>query len=70
MWWQFNEMINGTSIRAFYASGNGGQTIMFIPQLEMVIAITTGNYNTHLEPQSVQIIREVILPAAVRESNE
>jgi CubicO group peptidase (beta-lactamase class C family) len=70
LWWQFNEMINGTSIRAFYASGNGGQTIMFIPQLEMVIAITTGNYNTHLEPQSVQIIREVILPAAVRESNE
>jgi len=70
LWWQFNEMIKGTSIRAFYASGNGGQTIMFIPQLEMVIAITTGNYNTNLEPQSVQIIREVILPSFVRESNE
>lgn len=70
LWWQFDEMINGNRIRAFYASGNGGQTIMFIPQLEMVIAITTGNYNTHLEPQSAQIIREVILPAAVRESNE
>jgi CubicO group peptidase (beta-lactamase class C family) len=70
LWWQFDEMINGTRIRAFYASGNGGQTIMFVPQLEMVIAITTGNYNTNLEPQSVQIIREDILPAAVRESNE
>jgi CubicO group peptidase (beta-lactamase class C family) len=70
LWWQFNEVINGNPIRAFYASGNGGQTIMFIPQLEMVIAITTGNYNTHLEPQSVQIIREVILPAAVRGSYE
>jgi CubicO group peptidase (beta-lactamase class C family) len=70
LWWQFNEVINENPIRAFYASGNGGQTIMFIPRLEMVIAITTGNYNTHLEPQSVQIIREVILPAAVRESTE
>jgi CubicO group peptidase (beta-lactamase class C family) len=66
LWWQFNEMVNGTLVRAFYASGNGGQTIMFIPQLEMVIAITTGNYNTNLEPQSVEIIREVILPAAVK----
>jgi CubicO group peptidase (beta-lactamase class C family) len=69
LWWQFDEMINSTYIRAFYASGNGGQTIMFVPQLEMVIAITTGNYNTNLEPQSVQIIREVILPAAINESN-
>lgn len=70
LWWHFNEVINGNPIRAFYASGNGGQTTMFVPQLEMVVAITTGNYNTNLEPQSVQIIREVILPAAVRESNE
>jgi CubicO group peptidase (beta-lactamase class C family) len=70
LWWQFNEMVNGTRIRAFYASGNGGQTIMFIPKLEMVITMTTGNYNTNLEPQSVEIIREIILPAAINKSNE
>jgi len=34
---------------AFYASGNGGQTIMFIPDLDKVIAITNGNYSTNPE---------------------
>jgi CubicO group peptidase (beta-lactamase class C family) len=70
LWWQFHEQIKGTPVRAYYASGNGGQTIMFIPGLEMVIAITTGNYNTSLEPQSVQIIREVILPAVIPETEK
>lgn len=65
LWWQFYEEILGTPIKAYYASGNGGQTIMFVPELEMVIGITTGNYNTTLEPQSVQMIREIILPAAI-----
>ena len=58
LWWQFDENIDGKRIRAF-ASGNGGQTIMFIPDLNMVIAMTTGNYNTPLEGQSVEIIRKL-----------
>ena len=65
LWWQFDENIDGKRIRAFYASGNGGQTIMFIPDLNMVIAMTTGNYNTPLEGQSVEIIREIVIPATL-----
>ncbi|RQV97149.1 class C beta-lactamase-related serine hydrolase [bacterium] len=65
LWWRFDEVIEGERIRAFYASGNGGQTIMFVPKLDMVVAITTGNYNTTLEGQSIQIIRKVILPAFI-----
>lgn len=65
LWWHFDEVIESKRVRAFYASGNGGQTIMVVPELEMVVAMTTGNYNTTLEGQSVQIIREVILPAFI-----
>jgi len=36
---------NGRKIRAFFAGGNGGQVSMGIPDLDLVIAFTGGNYN-------------------------
>ena len=35
---------NGRKIRAFFAGGNGGQVSMAIPDLDLVIAFTGGNY--------------------------
>jgi CubicO group peptidase (beta-lactamase class C family) len=35
---------NGRKIRAFFAGGNGGQISMAIPDLDLVIAFTGGNY--------------------------
>ena len=35
----------GRKIRAFFAGGNGGQVSMGIPDLDLVIAFTGGNYN-------------------------
>jgi CubicO group peptidase (beta-lactamase class C family) len=35
---------NGRKIRAFFAGGNGGQVSMGIPDLDLVIAFTGGNY--------------------------
>jgi CubicO group peptidase (beta-lactamase class C family) len=34
----------GGSVRAFFAGGNGGQIFMAIPDLDLVIAFTGGNY--------------------------
>jgi CubicO group peptidase (beta-lactamase class C family) len=36
---------NGRKIRAFFAGGNGGQIFMGIPDLDLVIAFTGGNYS-------------------------
>ena len=36
---------NGRKIRAFFAGGNGGQVSMGIPDLDVVITFTGGNYN-------------------------
>jgi CubicO group peptidase (beta-lactamase class C family) len=36
---------NGRKIRAFFAGGNGGQVSMGIPELDLVITFTGGNYN-------------------------
>ncbi|MGH9871276.1 MAG: hypothetical protein ACRD9S_02285 [Pyrinomonadaceae bacterium] len=35
----------GRTIQAFYAGGNGGQVVMVIPELDLVIAFNGGNYN-------------------------
>jgi CubicO group peptidase (beta-lactamase class C family) len=35
----------GRKMRAFFAGGNGGQVSMGIPDLDLVIAFTGGNYN-------------------------
>jgi len=51
-------------VRGFFAAGNGGQVFMGIPQLDLVIAFTGGNYNdpTLFVPQRV-VVPESILPA-------
>ena len=35
----------GRTVRAFFAGGNGGQISMAIPDLDLVIAFTGGNYS-------------------------
>ena len=50
--------------RAWYAAGNGGQRLYVFPGLDLVVAITAGNYDT--PDQGVpptRVIREVVLPA-------
>ena len=52
---------------AHHASGNGGQYSMFIPALDLVIAVNGGNY---ADAGSFYALRELIpkhiLPALVR----
>ena len=54
----------GRKIRAFFAGGNGGQVSMGIPDLDLVIAFTGGNYNDSVffTGQRVYVPR-YILPA-------
>jgi CubicO group peptidase (beta-lactamase class C family) len=54
----------GRQVRAFFAGGNGGQIFMAIPELELVIAFTGGNYSdSSLFIPQRRMVPELILPA-------
>jgi len=54
----------GKTVRAFFGAGNGGQIFMGIPDLDLAIAFTGGNYADAalFIPQRV-LVPEQILPA-------
>jgi CubicO group peptidase (beta-lactamase class C family) len=65
--WLWNSVeypYKGRKVRAFFAGGNGGQIFMGIPELELVIGFTGGNYADPalFIPQRV-FVPEYILPA-------
>jgi CubicO group peptidase (beta-lactamase class C family) len=65
--WLWNSVeypYHGGKVRGFFAAGNGGQIFMAIPQLDLVMAFTGGNYNdaSLFIPQRV-FVPERLLPA-------
>jgi len=64
LWWVTEYPYKDQKVRAFFAGGNGGQIVLGIPELDLVIAFYGGNYSdpAALVPQRV-LIPELILPA-------
>ena len=60
-WWQLTYRVGSDAHEAFHADGWGGQRIIVLPSLDMVIVMTGGNYVTP-EP-SYDIVTRYILPA-------
>jgi CubicO group peptidase (beta-lactamase class C family) len=44
LWWTIEYPYKGRTVRAYFASGNGGQEVLVVPELDMVIACYGGNY--------------------------
>lgn len=44
LWWITDVPYGNGTVRAFHAGGNGGQMVMAIPELDVVIAFFGGNY--------------------------
>jgi len=44
-WWVMEYPYKGRTVRAFFAAGNGGQVVMVIPELDLLMAFYGGNYN-------------------------
>ena len=63
-WWVEDYPYKGRTVRAFFAGGNGGQIVMGIPDLDLLIAFYGGNYNDPalFIPQNVYV-PQYILPA-------
>ena len=45
LWWVIEYPYRDHTVRAFFAGGNGGQIVMGVPELDLVIAFYGGNYN-------------------------
>jgi CubicO group peptidase (beta-lactamase class C family) len=64
LWWVTDYPYEGHTVRAFFAGGNGGQVVVGVPDLDLVIAFYGGNYSDPAlyVPQRVYVPKH-ILPA-------
>ena len=64
LWWVREYPYKGRTVRAFSAGGNGGQVVMAIPELELVMTFHAGNYNHAGGRKGERVyVPEHILPA-------
>ncbi len=61
LWWHNKYNINGKEIKSIEARGAGGQYIFVLPQLNSVVAITSGNYRNGKTRQPEKILHDYIL---------
>ena len=70
LWWSIDFPYKNRTVRAFFAGGNGGQSVSVIRDLDLVIATYAGNYATRIGLTIQQeYIPNFILPA-VREPGD
>lgn len=46
-WWRKTLDVDGRPVHTFYASGNGGQLLFVIPELDMTVLFMGGNYGNY-----------------------
>jgi CubicO group peptidase (beta-lactamase class C family) len=61
--WGTDVDFNNSKVKAFAAMGNGGQLIVIMPTLKVIIVVTAGNYGTELGAQSYEMVASEIYPA-------
>lgn len=63
LWWLKDFKSGARSYSAYYMSGNGGNKVTAFPALDMVVVITSNNYNTRgMHEQTDRLLTDYILP--------
>jgi CubicO group peptidase (beta-lactamase class C family) len=64
LWWLMDYPYGEGTVRAFFAGGNGGQVVIGIPELDLLLAFYAGNYNDRVMFRiQEELVRDYILPA-------
>ena len=65
-WWIGSSHVNTKKIDWFEASGLGGQRIIIVPSLDLVVVFTTGLYDTeNASSVTTRLLDNYVLPAVV-----
>jgi CubicO group peptidase (beta-lactamase class C family) len=69
LWWMADYPYKAGTVRAFFAGGNGGQIVMGIPDLDLVIAFYGGSYSDRVSllPQQEYVPKYIL--AAVQDAH-
>jgi CubicO group peptidase (beta-lactamase class C family) len=70
LWWGIDYPYKDRTVHAFFAGGNGGQGVMVIPALDLVIATYGGNYNDRVALALQQETTPKYILPAVREQGD
>jgi len=63
LWWLKDFRVGDRAYSAYFMSGNGGNKVAVFPQLDMVVVITSTNFNTKgMHEQTERLLTEYILP--------
>jgi hypothetical protein len=65
--WPTRRLKDGREFRDYYTAGNGGQYVLALPDLDMVVGITGGDYSERDKffPWESQLVPRYIIPAAL-----
>jgi CubicO group peptidase (beta-lactamase class C family) len=63
LWWRTKLPFAGKEVEAISASGNGGQAIIVVPELNLIAVFTAGNYNSRKSALPIPILIKFILPS-------
>ena len=71
LWRVLERKIGGKPMKTVEAWGNGGQFLIVIPEVEMTITMTGGNYNLfpQMEDRPFSLLNQYILPSVVVENH-
>lgn len=62
LWWLKSFKSGEKSYPAFYRSGNGGNKVAVFPELDMVVVLTSTNYNSHgMHEQTDRLLTDYLL---------
>ncbi|MEQ8907040.1 serine hydrolase [Ekhidna sp.] len=62
LWWNIPFIINGKELISKTATGNGGQYIIVIPEMDIVAVFTGGAYNSQEDKLAFAVMKDILLP--------